>query len=50
VLIGCMLAVGSAMEHTGAASLVAGEIVRLTSRAHPLWLLTAFFGLTMLLT
>ena len=50
ILIGCMLAVGSAMEHTGAASFLAGQIVRLTSQAHPAWLLTAFFGLTVLLT
>ncbi len=50
ILIGCMLAVGSAMEHTGTARFFAAQIVNLLGQAHPAWLLTAFFGLTLLLT
>jgi di/tricarboxylate transporter len=50
ILIGSMLAVGVAMEHTGTAQYLAGEIVRLTSGANPLWLLAAFFALTVTLT
>jgi di/tricarboxylate transporter len=50
ILIGCMLAIGSAMEHTGTARFFAAQIVNLIGQAHPAWLLTAFFGLTLLLT
>jgi di/tricarboxylate transporter len=50
ILIGCMLAVGRAMEFTGTADFLAGEIVALVGHANPLWLLTAFFVLTILLT
>jgi di/tricarboxylate transporter len=50
ILIGSMLAVGSAMDHTGTAKFIAAQIVGITSQAHPTWLLTAFFALTMLLT
>jgi di/tricarboxylate transporter len=50
ILIGCMLALGSAMQQTGAAQLLAGWIVAGLGRANPLWLLTAFFALTVLLT
>jgi len=50
ILIGCMLAVGSAMEYTGTARFLAVQIVGVASQAHPVWLLTAFFALTMLLT
>ncbi len=50
ILIGCMLAVGSALDYTGAARYIAMQIAALTNYAHPRWLLTSFFALTMLLT
>lgn len=50
ILIACMLGLGAALEHTGAARYLAGEIVRLTDSAHSIWLLGGFFILTVLLT
>jgi len=50
ILIGCMLALGAAMTHTGAAELVAGWVVSATANASPVWLLTGFFLLTVALT
>ncbi|MBN1580583.1 MAG: SLC13 family permease [Anaerolineae bacterium] len=50
IVIGSMLAMGSAMEHTGTAAFLAAQIVAITGHMHPLWLLTAFFVLTLLLT
>ncbi|MBI1878314.1 MAG: anion permease, partial [Chloroflexi bacterium] len=50
ILIGSMLAVGSAMEATGTAEFLAAQIVALTGQTSPLWLLTGFFALTVLLT
>jgi di/tricarboxylate transporter len=50
IVIGSMLAIGSAMEYTGTAAFLAAQIARITSQAHPLWLLTTFFFLTLLLT
>ena len=50
ILIGSMLALGSAMEHTGTASYVAGFITEWIGEHGPLWLLSAFFILTVLLT
>jgi di/tricarboxylate transporter len=50
ILIGSMLSLGVAIEQTGAARFLAGQIVGLAPGAHPAWLLTAFFGLTVLLT
>jgi di/tricarboxylate transporter len=50
ILIGSMLALGSAMEATGTAEFFAAQIVSLSGSANPLWLLTAFFALTVLLT
>jgi di/tricarboxylate transporter len=50
VLIGSMLALGAAMEHTGAAEFLAQEIVTLAGQANPLWVLTGFFVLTLILT
>lgn len=50
IVIGCMLALGSAMEHTGTARFLAAGIVDMIGHAHPAWLLTAFFALTLLLT
>jgi di/tricarboxylate transporter len=50
ILIGCMLALGVAMQHTGAAGYLAALIVTQAGAASPLWLLTGFFALTVLLT
>jgi di/tricarboxylate transporter len=50
ILIGSMLGAGLAMEHTGTAAFLAGSIVRVVGTANPLWLLTGFFFLTILLT
>lgn len=50
ILIGSMLAVGAAMQSTGAAEYLAGQIVTLFGNAHPAWLLTGFFMLAVLLT
>jgi di/tricarboxylate transporter len=38
------------MDHTGAAAYLAGQIVALVGGAGPLWLLSGFFALTVLLT
>ena len=50
ILVGCMLALGAAMEATGAAPYLASQVTRLVSGESPVWLLTAFFALTVLLT
>jgi di/tricarboxylate transporter len=50
VLIGSMLAVGVAMEETRTAEYLASLIVRGFGHHGPLWLLTGFFALTVLLT
>ena len=50
ILIGSMLALGAAMEETGAAKFFAAQLVGLTGETQPAWLLTAFFILTVLLT
>ncbi|MBN1483250.1 MAG: anion permease [Chloroflexia bacterium] len=50
ILIGSMLAVGQAMEYTGTAQFLADQVVNWIGAGHPLWLLSAFFALTMLLT
>lgn len=50
ILIGSMLALGAAMERTGTAKFLAAHIVDLAGSAGPLWLLTGFFWLTVLLT
>jgi len=50
VLIGSMLALGAAMERTGTARFLAARIVDLAGDARPMWLLSGFFGLTVLLT
>jgi len=50
LLIGCMLALGKAMEHTGLAALIADQLVLWLGTANPLLLLSAFFGLSLLLT
>jgi len=50
IVIGCMLALGSAMEQTGTAQFLAMQMVHLIGHLNPLWLLTAFFALALLLT
>lgn len=50
ILIGSMLALGVAMEKTGTAAYLAGLIVDWAGDSNPVWLLTGFFGLTVLLT
>lgn len=50
ILIGCMLAFGTAMESTGTARYLAGQIVKLVGDAQPVWLLSGFFMLTVILT
>lgn len=50
IFIGSVLAVGAAMERTGTAAFLASHIVAITRGADPVWLLSAFFGLTVLLT
>ncbi len=50
IVLGCMLAVGSAMEYTGTASFLATRIEALVGQVPPLWLLSGFFALTLLLT
>lgn len=50
ILIGSMLAFGTAMETSGTARYLAGLIVNLIGHADPIWLLSGFFWLTVALT
>jgi len=50
VLIGSMLAFGSAMEYTGTAKLLAEQLANMAGKSNPIFLLSGFFLLTMLLT
>jgi len=50
ILIACMLSLGAAMEHTGAAHFLAAQIVSWVGVASPDLLLTGFFVLTVVLT
>ncbi len=50
ILIGSMLAFGIAMEHTGTAKFLAMQIVDWSGTSNPVWLLTGFFALTVILT
>ena len=50
ILIASMLGLGAAMEMTGTAAFLADQIVALVGASHVVWLLSAFFGLTVLLT
>ncbi|RJR33407.1 MAG: SLC13 family permease [Desulfobacteraceae bacterium] len=50
ILIGSMLGLGAAMDHTGAAQFLATGIVAWAGDARPTWLLTGFFFLAVLLT
>jgi di/tricarboxylate transporter len=50
ILIACMLSLGAAMEATGAAKYLAGLVVNWVGDAGPVWLLSGFFILAVLLT
>jgi di/tricarboxylate transporter len=50
IVIGSMLALGNAMEHTGTADYLARQIVRIAGGSQPYLLLSYFFLATMLLT
>ncbi len=50
IVIGCMLALGTAMEYTGTAQFLATQVVSLVGVTQPVVLLTLFFAITMLLT
>jgi di/tricarboxylate transporter len=50
IVIGCMLALGRAMDVTGTAEYLASGIVALVGQAQPVWMLSAFFLLSLLLT
>jgi di/tricarboxylate transporter len=50
ILIGCMLGLGVAMQSTGAADFLAKGLIELVGTWSPLWLLTGFFVLTIVLT
>lgn len=50
ILIGSMLALGAAMDHTGAAKYLASLIVDWVGTLGPTWLLGGFFVLTVVLT
>jgi di/tricarboxylate transporter len=50
ILIGSMLALGVAMDHTGTATYLAQQLVNITTNLNPVWLLAAFFVLTVILT
>jgi di/tricarboxylate transporter len=50
ILIGSLLGLGAAMEHTGAAKYLAWQLVSFTGTTEPLLLLTIFFALTVFFT
>ena len=50
ILIGCMLGFGVAMQYTGTAEFLAERLTTLVGAWNPLWLLTGFFVLTVLLS
>lgn len=50
ILIGSLLAVGTAMDETGFATYVASRLVGPAAGVHPLWILSGVFALTVLLT
>lgn len=50
ILIACMLGLGTAMETTGAARFLAEQILKVMGSSSPIWLLSAFFVMTVLLT
>ena len=50
ILIGSLLSLGAAMEETGTGKYLAAHLIGLTDGASPLWLLSCFFILTVVLT
>jgi di/tricarboxylate transporter len=50
ILIASMLGLGAAMEASGTAEFLSRGILSIVGDAHPVWLLTTFFLLTLLLT
>lgn len=50
ILIGCMLSLGTAMQYTGTAAFLAEQLIDLVGTLDPIWILTGFFVLTVLLT
>jgi di/tricarboxylate transporter len=50
ILIGCMLALGEAMLHTGTAQFLAAQLAGVTTDLPPIWLVGGFFLLTVALT
>ncbi|MBS3783009.1 MAG: SLC13 family permease [Anaerolineae bacterium] len=50
ILIAAMLGLGVAMETTGTAAFLASQIVQVVGASDVVWLLSAFFALTVLLT
>lgn len=50
ILVGSMLSLGTAMQYTGTAQFLAERLTTLVGTLNPLWLLTGFFVLTVLLT
>jgi len=50
ILVGSMLSLGTAMQYTGTAQFLAERLTALVGTLNPLWLLTGFFVLTVLLT
>jgi di/tricarboxylate transporter len=50
ILIASMLGLGEAMEATGTAQFLAGLVTQLVGHSSPVWILTGFFALTVLLT
>ena len=50
ILIGSLLSLGAAMEVTGTGRYLAAHLIGLTDGASPLWLLSCFFILTVVLT
>jgi len=50
MVIASMLSLGAAMQATGTAEFLAAQIARVVGNSQPIWLLTGFFALTVLLT
>ncbi|MFZ5809727.1 MAG: SLC13 family permease [Chloroflexota bacterium] len=50
ILIGSMLGLGIAMDQSGTAKFLAQQLAQWVGGAHPLWLLSGFFLLSLLLT
>jgi di/tricarboxylate transporter len=50
ILIASMLGLGEAMEATGTAQFLAGLVTQFAGQAAPVWILSGFFALTVLLT